>query len=242
MDLSYQLKIDKKYLAAALLFLIGSTAFALNPVPGWYAGITVGATYAAPMNFNFANPLTGTVTPARLVYSVFGNIAGQAGYRCNHYRFEGELMLNNNNYNNITVNGVKIDIASPFSTSIGQKGQTTTGAILFNAYYDLFSANGAETSGFSNFAPYVGLGIGYATIRNNIKFYSNDVYISGSSQSTKATSPAAQGIIGVNYFLDDFTTIGVDYRHFGTKSVAPFDAPVRLNSINITLNGAFDRS
>jgi opacity protein-like surface antigen len=161
-----------------------------------------------------------------------GNIGGFGGYRCNHWRAEGELMLNYNPYSSLKIGSFTINKTSSSSTGFGLKGQTTTAAFMVNGYYDFFNES-------SYFSPYVGLGVGYAMLRSNIKFYFADTYITGSSVSNNSSSPAAQLILGLGYFMDDYTTIGLDYRYFTTKTIQPYNTRNQINSINITLSGSF---
>ena len=47
-------------------------------------------------------------------------------------------------------------------------------------------------------------------------------------------------IVGVGYFVDDFTSIGLDFRYLATKSIEPFNSRNEIASLNVTLNGSFD--
>lgn len=216
-----------------------STAFAVNPVMGWYGGLMLGPSYTPKQNFTFINPLTGLSTNGSVSHSVMGDFAGQIGYRCNHYRFEGELLLNYNPIGSLTFGSVTIDKTKSSSTGLGLKGQTVTGAILANAFYDFFGES-------SSFSPYLGLGVGYATSRTKTKFYYANTLISNSTVSNNANSAAAQLIFGLNYFMDDYATIGLDYRYFTTATIQHNKANSQnssrnqINSINIVLSGAFD--
>ncbi len=216
-----------------IISLTTTPAFAVNPVQGLYAGITLGGTYTPSLTLNFIHPTLLTPVKGSLTYSVLGNIAGQVGYRMKCYRMEAELLYNGNPYSTLQV-GNFIVHNSNNSPGVRMKGLTSTGAIMANGFYDFL-----PTGDGASFAPYLGLGIGYATVRNNVKFYNNNVYIPDSTFSRTATTPAAQGILGASYFLDDYTSFALDYRYFSTKSVQPFDSRVQLNSVNLTFNGSF---
>lgn len=235
MKLSSKSKLGKQCLAWSTLLLVHGSALAVNPVPGWYGGVMLGATYVPSTDLSFIHPLTITPVTGNLSYSVLGNIAGQVGYRMfNHYRVEGELLFNYNPYNSLEIGS--LIITSPKSSkTLRMRGQTTTAAFMINGFYD-FLTLGEE----SYFAPYAGIGIGYAQVKNSVKFYYNNHYIHGTNVSETATTPAAQFVLGLSYFMDDYTTIGMDYRYFTTKSIQPYDSRLQLNSINITLNGSFD--
>jgi opacity protein-like surface antigen len=92
----------------------------------------------------------------------------------------------------------------------------------------------------ATWVPYVGFGIGYAHIVNNIKFYANDVAIGGSQISSQVNKPAAQAILGINYFVDDFAAFGIDFRYFTTQKIDNFDSGLKIASVNFTVSGSFD--
>ena len=227
------------FLGFAATLCAASSSFAVNPVMGWYGGLMLGPSYTPKQNFTFKSPLTGLPTNGSVSHSVMGDIAGQIGYRCNHYRFEGELLLNYNPIGSLTFGNFTIDKTKNSSTGLGLKGQTVTGALLANAFYDFYSES-------SSFSPYLGLGVGYATSRTKTKFYYANTLISNSTVSNNANSAAAQLIVGLNYFMDDYTTIGLDYRYFTTATIQHNKANSQnssrnqINSINIILSGAFD--
>ena len=231
----FTLSMVYKKLGLAFLLLSSGTAFAVDPVPGMYAGFMIGVSYATNYKLFVPNPYTtisGTISPG-----IFGNIAGQFGYRLNHFRVEGELLVDNNPYNSLEIAGITVHKKDTFNYGIGQQGQTTTAAFMVNGLYDFYSSNE-----LSYFAPYLGLGIGYAYIQNKVSLYDNNVLIPYTSLSKTSTTPAAQLIIGAGYFVDEFTFVGLDYRYLTTKTLGkPFDSAYQLNSINLTIGGSFDR-
>lgn len=231
----FKLHLVYKTLGLAFLLFSSEGAFAVDPVPGIYAGFMLGASYSTNLSLDIPNPFT---TPSGTIsQGVFGNIAGQLGYRIHHFRVEGELLVNNNPYNSIEFAGITVHKTGSFNYGAGQKGQATTGAFLVNGFYDFYSSNE-----LSYFAPYVGLGIGYAYIQNKISLYYDNVLIPNTSFTETSKTPAAQLIIGAGYFLDEFTFAGLDYRYLRTQTLAyPFDSPYQLNSINLTIGGSFDR-
>ena len=240
MEHSLKGSMMKQRLVLAGLLLVNGAAFAVNPVDGWYAGLVLGVSYAHRYNFNytFVSPLTLTTTtaPIEISHGVLGNIAGQAGYRFNHFRIEGELLINYNPYSVVKVGSYNFHKTGAFNPGYGMKGQTTTGAILANGFYDFYSLNDG-----ANFSPYVGLGIGYAYVQNNVSFYFNNQPINQTDLSATSRAPAAQIIIGINRFVDDFTTVGLDFRRLASNRIQPFDSRIQISSVNITINGSFDR-
>lgn len=223
-------------LALMALILHGGVANAANPVPGWYAGIMLGGSYAPKVNFTFINPTTGVLNTGKLSYSALGNIGGQVGYRfLENLRLEGQIFYNNNPYQELTVGA--ITITSPkTSTGLRLKGSTSTGAFMVNGFYDFFVPDGSP----SGFSPYVGLGFGYAHVNNSIKFYNNNVIISGSRLSHSDDAFAAQGILGAGYFLDSFTWFGLDFRYFTTQKITVLDSRVEFASLNLSFSGMFN--
>lgn len=230
----------------ATLCLSSAQAFALNPFPGWYAGIILGGSYAPNVDLTFNAPNTPlstacstsvgcTPTTGSLSYSGYGNIGGQIGYRRNHFRLELEPVVNYNPYDKITVGTVKY--SSPkSSSSVRLKGSTTTVGVLFNGYYDFYVAGGA-----SNFVPYLGGGIGYAYVKNDIKFYCNNVTIPCTELNKSNNGPIAQGIVGASYYLDDFTWFGLDYRYITTNKInSLINDRVQVHTINLSFNGIFN--
>lgn len=222
----------------ATLSLASWTAGAVNPVPGLYAGMILGPNYAPSVDIIYPYPQTNISTHGEAHFSVFGNIAIQAGYRCNHLRGEAEIFYNNNPISVMQLGTTTFNSVSRFSTSEGVKAQTNTGAFMINGFYDLYTPG--QTVYFS---PYVGLGIGYANVSTTSKFYNNSVYIPGTSVTKSGSTAAAQVILGLGYFLDDFTMAGVDFRYFSTKGpVGAIDSRIQIATINLTVNGSFDRS
>lgn len=236
-------------LAGFTLFslIYGTTVNAVNPPRGWYGGVFLGPTMTNKITYPFKSPLTGADETGSMKYNVLGNIGVDLGYRINKFRVEGEFFYNASPYDELTIGSVVIPHTSgtdaPASASttpptiedLGMKGHTYTSALLINGFYDLFShAEG------SFWAPYVGVGIGYAHIVNNIKFYDNDVAIGGSMTSSEVNKPAAQAILGINYFVDDFASFGIDFRYFATQKLEHLETGLRIASVNFTVAGSFD--
>lgn len=224
--------ISKSLLAGALTALLCNQASALNPTQGLYGGIELGGSYTPNVNFYFSNPLTGLDDYGSLKYKVFGNIGGEIGYRIDHVRLEIEPWVNYNNFSTLDL-GEYVIRSSNNSPGLYMKGGTTIFAGMFNAFYDFYTEGGD-----SGFSPYAGLGIGYAYIQNSVQFYYNNAAIT-SSYTASESSAAVQGIVGLGYFLDDFTWFGLDYRYFTTRNIGVLDARMQVNSVNVSFNGSF---
>lgn len=138
-------------------------------------------------------------------------------------------------------------------------GQTIMGAAFFNVYYDFWDEDNDPS-----FIPYVGLGIGYATVRNSLKYsfpfdgttygsyYGTTPFIPGSmingrfvaAESYKyrinTSSPLGQGILGLSYYMSDYTSFGLDYRYILTAVSSKLGSRVNLNTLNLNVNFSFD--
>ncbi len=236
MNLTFKFALIIKYLALAMLLMINGQLFAVNPVNGFYGGVFLGPTYAPNATFTVETPFSPLSMDGTVHYSIIGNIGGQAGYRFNHFRVEGELFANYNTFKTLKVGDITFNTPYPYYSNITMKGSTTTGAIMANVFYDFYTLG--QTVYWS---PYLGLGIGYSYIQNTVSFYNANVEYPSLGQTQSSTHPAGQFIIGLGYFLDDFTTVGLDYRYFTTEAASPFNSRTALNSFNITLIGSFDR-
>jgi opacity protein-like surface antigen len=192
-------------------------------------------------------PIAGTVH-GKLSYNLGANIAGQVGYRCNKIRYEGELLLNSNSYSKLVVGPYSITTTpkakknSKFRTypplgpvGLRMKGTTSIFAGIFNAYYDFYDEDDSDTK----FVPYLGLGIGYAYVQNTLDFYYDYVKINPKNNKASSTTPIAQGILGMDYFVSNTTSLGLDFRYYTTKKIKSFDAKASAASINFVVNYSF---
>jgi opacity protein-like surface antigen len=235
----------KSYLKYSLLglALTSGASIAANPMNGIYGGLIVGGSYSPKTNIIFNAPLTPTGSTCssgancsaafgKLSYSGFGNIGGQIGVRMNQFRVELEPIVNYNPYQKITVGTTKYN--SPKSSAgLRLKGDTTTAALMVNGFYDFFTPNG------SNFAPYLGAGVGYAYVDNSLRFYCNNQTIACTKYSKSQSSAAVQGILGAAYFMDDFTWFGLDYRYITTQKINVLDSRLQIHTINLSFSGMF---
>lgn len=239
----------KKYIPLSLVAsFVSSVSFAVNPIPGWYGGINGDVSYVRPIKsvyhaqlVNYLNQVSTVTINDKIAYRIMGGGGGQIGYRfMDNYRIEGDVFYNMNYYGYLVINGFKIPYAAKSPTPIPgltEKGSTSYIAGFINAYYDFFTP-GNDNS----FVPYVGLGLGYLRMDNKIVFYNDSVEIPNARASIISGTTGAQAIIGASYFLDDYTSIGVDYRYLTTRVVDVFNTRYTANLINFNLNFAFDSS
>lgn len=225
-------------LGLAGLLLVSQPIHSANPVQGWYVGLMGGGSYSPSIDFTFLNPLTQVYTPGSITYSLGGDGGGQFGYRYNKFRFEGQLLYNMSMFDKVEAGNL---VLKNHTTPDGfnMDGKTQFFAFLFNAYYELYQ-EGSD----SNFIPYLGLGLGYASVRNNFEirnvyFNSGNTPLIDLRETSKA--PIAQFILGASYFLDDFCSVGMDFRYLSTTNISALDASVTARQLNVNFNYALDK-
>lgn len=213
-----------------------------NPVPvaantttNYVSGLPVVNT----MNPSLSYPVTTftNLTNGSVEYKVGGNFAGQLGYRICNFRVEGELLFNYAPLSMVKIGGSSIKrhvtLTNPFRIS----GQTVLGAGLINGYYDFYDEEYDPT-----WVPYLGLGIGYASVRDSVTFSLPFLYTTNFSVNVKDTSRSAigQAILGISYFASDDLSIGLDYRYIRTKkSSSNLDTSFQTNTFNLNFNYYF---
>ena len=224
-----------KFGVASMLLVSGST-FSANVVPGWYGGIFLGGTFRPNQPINLFTPfLPGVLLPGRIYYEILGNIGGEIGWRMDHFRAEAEIDYVGNPYQKLEIAGTRVP-SRKRSRRLHFNGSSSIGAIFLNGYYDFFPLESD-----CDFGPYAGLGIGYAYIQNHLKFYNNNIYLTGTNYRQTKSVPIGQIILGTNYFLDDFTAFSLDYRYASSKNVNDFGGSrVQYHSLNFGFSGSFD--
>lgn len=239
--------------------LLSTQAFAINPIQGFYGGL-IGEVSHGPSNDQVffredAALFHGTVTYS----SISGGAGGYIGYKYSHFRVEAEGLYNRISTGPLTVGTCVIQSANvltptgfcPQATSdhfrekaLGYSGSSSGTYGLLNAFWDFYSDEPD-----SYFSPYLGIGLGVASIKNSSNFI-NTINLYSHGHSIIGNGTAAQGIIGVSYYMDDFTWAGMDYRYLTTKLKADLEnelganLPTRnytLNTLNFTINFAFDK-
>jgi opacity protein-like surface antigen len=222
------------------LLLIATASNAITPKTGWFGGILLGGNYAASNDITYTDRDTLETTTGELKYSGYGNLDLHTGYRfAAPFRAELQFLLIGNKYKKITFDdGIEI-ISRKKTNELTFQGKTTTAALMLNGYYDFITQG-------SDVAPYIGAGIGYAHIKNGIKFYEDQIYVSGSRLNQSANSPAAQGIVGLSYYLDSLTWFGLDFRYFYSRQfkndadLGLLKNPLQVASINLSFTGLID--
>ncbi len=233
-----------------ILCLTTPIAFALNPVQDWYAGMIIGGNYTPSIKFNGVLSKFNKYEEGKLTYSNLIDIGGQVGYRVENTRLELEGLFNNSPYNGITIGNTFIN-ASNTSSTLAIQGYTNTYAIMVNGYYDAFGLFDWE-----NVVPYAGIGVGGSYVSSTIEFYYDETAITQTQRTSHDYLFILQGIIGLSYFLDDFTSFGLDFRYLtNTNVMLNYDTTNRsgnnypvfstnyrpqLYTVNLSFNGAFN--
>ena len=223
----------------------GALAAALHPVLGTYVGMTGGVTYQASNSHTKTYPLLADLgLPANvkstLNYGFGGNGSAELGYRWCHFRFEIEGLFNYVPYKSIQVG--KYTFKADQSKALSYSGSNYYIAGLVNVLYELYK----DESLHNRWAPYVGVGIGYAGIFGQYTLTADLTNPLTGNQTTKSYSSSknsgaamAQGIAGLGYFLDDFGTISLDYRYMQSAKYGPFNYMFKDQTINIGFTRAF---
>lgn len=263
--------------ASSVLF--SGAALAVNPIQGFYGGLLSEGSRGPDLTFGIAPTLTfapGGIVPiiipltnATVSFNTLGGGGGAVlGYRIQNFRVEGEVLYNRISYSMLkTGGGCNIQtpgIATPTGTcpatyynpqgtiptitntlGLGFDGSASGIYGMINGFYDFITYDGE-----SNWAPYLGLGIGYARITNSARFYYNNIQLGG--LDAMGSSTAAQGIIGISYFMDDYMWASLDYRYLTTNTINLTENTnntnnsgnprYALNTINLSVNFSFDNS
>jgi opacity protein-like surface antigen len=260
------MNIEKKISYLIFFTFLANPIFAYTPPPqGLYAGVIVGGSSENSISAPFVRPLAEIIAKRdsrigqkvkslieertkkityTLDYTLLGLVGGQLGYRWNRFRLEGELFYNAAPYNNLIFdNGNRqINIGSSSNENNYIAGNTFTLSGLLNVYVDLLPSVVFDSS----ISPFVGIGGGFASVQNNLDIFLNGDEITKFNLATTQYSSAGQVIVGVHYFLDEVSNVGLDYRYFSTgnlKTQYPDNVEsyrVKISSINITYNGSFN--
>lgn len=246
-------------------------AFALNPIPGLYGGITAAVSHG-PTNYtrNFEGTLPivnqSFSIPGTVNYNFVGGGGGAVlGYRMQSFRIEGEAFYNYIGTSTMTVGDCTLEsptVQTPTgqcnpifkNTGLGFNGSSGAFYGMVNGFYDFYINDQDENP----LVPYVGLGIGMASVKNSVNFVDTIINQSIGGNVTSHAG-AAQLIVGVSYFLDDYAWIGVDFRYLSTGSLnnktATFHSQDVINfpasqntsrysveAINFNVSASFDNS
>ena len=212
-----------------------ASSYASDPVQGFYLGLLGEISHISNIDATVIvnqDPYVGTIS----VGPVGGGAGGAIGYKVQSFRFEGELLVNANSFGELKVGNCTLispavlgpkgicpaainQYGSSITNGLGFKGTSLGIYGLFNAYYDFLPGPSSDRKAI----PYIGLGLGYAQIKNTIQIQNNQYIFSGLtpisvSSSVSKSGVAGQGIIGVSYYLDDYAVVGVDFRYLTSSN------------------------
>ena len=200
----------KVYLA--VIGLISASAYAVDPVSGTYGGVVLGGSYmfsipapatgdviiaptvsgttvAALAKYLSTSPISSSKTNYQLNYGLMGLLGVQVGYRCDELRVEGQIFYNSSPVSSLSIwdgtSSVKLSNNNNVANIIYPSGQTNVIAGMANFYYDFIPPSTLD----SNFAPFVGVGVGYANVQNN--FNINFTTAAATAAASTTTTPAA---------------------------------------------------
>ena len=253
---------SKGLLATFGLLAVSMTSFALDPAPGPYAGMIIGGSYLASINVqslspfftnlyqntnfsNYINTIGATIngnTKYTETFNFMGLLGAQLGYRYDNFRMEIQGFYDTNPINYIAINSVQL--SSSKSQVAYVSGQANIVSGLFNFYYDFIPPGNIDTS----VAPYVGFGVGYAWVQNNLNIKVSNVEYSFPDYEQFKGVAAGQLIVGLAYFIDDYSFFGFDARILSTLPVqqpypynnSDYSNNYTLASANLSFNGHFD--
>jgi opacity protein-like surface antigen len=237
--------------------LCSTSLFAFNPVNGFYGGLFAGMSHG-PSNATDYFGQGNTVYNGTISYSPYAGGGGfMLGYRFNQFRTEGQFLINRISTGPVTIGTCVIeshDIVTPTgvcppvitANSIGYKGTSTAKYGLVNFMWDFFSMDGD-----GSLAPYVGLGVGLASVQNGNNYINTTTNYSVGDNLSR-TGKALQGILGLNYYMDDFTWATMEFRYLNsslkkeTQTVLEqsFTIPSKsyvLSMLTFSINFAFDK-
>ncbi|KTC81476.1 outer membrane protein [Legionella brunensis] len=215
-------------------------------------------------NYNNNLPANASVVPlptnanGEIKYQFGGGLGGQFGYRWCGFRFEGELLWDYNTYKNITIDGLSFGRNQQTITSQTSTGVTITSVTspysmsghaqvlggLFNILYDFYNHEAQDVT----WMPYIGAGIGFANIKNdwiiNINQLNPSTGVYGFfpvlDVTNSESTPIAQAIVGFDYQMDDYFSVGMDYRYLMSKQLNNLNDRFTFHTLNFNFNYWFN--
>ena len=231
---------NNKLLLSCLCIVLTPTSYALNePVEGVYFGGVLGATYMTNLsNITSPNPFTLHLS-GKPNMGLTGGF--QFGYRFKkNFRVEAEYFGTYDKVHELTVKTTtgtaNIPSSSDYTTS--DSNIHTPMAFMANIFFDYIIKDGTT---YSKHVPYIGVGYGIAKINTYFAFHTNkpntstlkSVLLDGSENVN-----VAQLVIGYSQFLDDYTSVGIDYRLRRYSKVKAFNEGFNKHVIAFTFKSA----
>ncbi|MDI1352916.1 MAG: hypothetical protein PSV35_09175 [bacterium] len=238
--------------------LITMPASAFSPIDGFYGGLLGEVSHVATKDtIQFVED--GSTFKGTVGYSpISGGAGGMLGYKYRHFRIEAELLYNRVSKGPLTVGTCTLqspNVLTPTGqcpvgqydhfkvNALGYSGSSAAIYGLVNGFWDFFSYDSEATV-----VPYLGLGLGKVQIKNKSNFV-NTITLASLDHSTSLSSAAYQGILGISYYMDDFTWATMDFRYLSTQNSTKKNVlttnlgnpKYTLSTLNFTVNFAFDK-
>jgi hypothetical protein len=227
--------MKKKILLSALLLTSVQVSYALpKPINGLYVGVNGAASYIGEVQqipVPAMPPLTTGASTISLQSKVGGSFGLFAGYRVKEkFRIETEIYASFNTPRQIEFpSGVVVDATDTYAPN---GNFNTNAALMINAFYDMLPGKNSERS-YQDAAPYFGIGVGKAMGTNKVIVNRNGVEISTPINS-KQTVSIVQAIVGVGSFLDDYTSVGIDFRVQKSGTIEQLNQSYTKYNLNFT--------
>ena len=191
--------MKKSIILAGIALLISasiiSAANAEDSRQSWYIGLSGGYAFMDDQDLSNNNKISPNASGYGIGASLGFLPSSSSIPLLNVLRFEGEVTYHSNTIDKIkTPNG-----------ALGGKGDYTSTAYMANAFYDFQTGN-------KNWSPYIGAGIGVASIQLPTD--------SGAGNTSKTSDKFAyQGLAGIDYTPDSFpnTQLSFGYRYLSTN-------------------------
>ncbi len=202
----------------SILFLLNVPQIAVAQTPSNNDYISGALGFSQPTDADLTGAGINTSLDSDLGYGVSFAYGNAFG---NNWRAEGEL-----NYRRSAVDSIGVNNGA---------GDTSAFGLMINGYYDFHND--------SAWTPYLGAGIGGASVS-----YDGVSPVGGSRIDDNDWGAAYQGIAGIDYKIDDQTSVFTEYRYIGlsdldfkTDSGVNIDADSGENRIMIGLKWSFNK-
>lgn len=194
-------------IAALMTVALPAVAHAAYSRPGTYASAFIGTSIPRDSDATTDDFITGATFNDRVEFDPGVYIGGTAGYDFGMFRLEGEVSYKRSEIRNVTdqADGYQ------FRSVDGNLGAL---ALMVNGFYDLHND--------SPITPYVGGGIGFATLYLSDTFGTDTR--SGSAQRVQLypadndTVFAYQAGAGLDFAINRYFSLDLGYRYFGTDT------------------------
>ncbi|WP_224982739.1 outer membrane protein [Geomonas agri] len=212
--------MKKNLLAILVLSLLAlpAVAMATPPRPGPYVSGFIGLTVPETVN---ATSFDGSTTyNDRIKFDPGLNVGGTLGYDFGMMRLEGEISYKDLQLNRVSESGGPIYRI--------EDGNVDTTAFMANVFFDMHNN--------TPITPYVGGGIGFASLHMNDVVSRDGTFLYGSDDQVAF---AYQAGAGLEVALNRQLSLDLAYRYFGTSQVSFIDTEFEVQTHNATVGLRF---